>query len=99
MKGVSIIPFFSKAKSTLRAIIPRGVRMMVFDLNLFKPDTLFSTAKNRVSRKMPPLLKFLTAKKWLILGVKLESLEAPLRLVEQLDKEVELGCRSSRMCN
>jgi hypothetical protein len=37
--------------------------MMVFDLNPFKPDTLFSTAKNRVSRKMPPLQKFLTAQK------------------------------------
>jgi hypothetical protein len=28
-------------KSTLRAIFPRGVRLMVFDLNPFKPVTLF----------------------------------------------------------
>jgi hypothetical protein len=27
-------------KSTLRAIVPRGDRMMVFDLNPFKPVTL-----------------------------------------------------------
>jgi hypothetical protein len=31
--------------------------------------------------------------------VKLDSLEARLRPVEQLDKEVEIGCRSSGMCN
>jgi hypothetical protein len=30
--------------------------------------------------------------------VKLVFLEARLRPVEQLDKEVEIGCRSSRMC-
>jgi hypothetical protein len=30
-----------KNKDTLRAIIPRGVRMMVFDLNPFKPVTFF----------------------------------------------------------
>jgi len=41
---------------------------MVFDLNPFKPDTLFSTAKNRESRKMPPLQKFLTLKNGLFLG-------------------------------
>jgi hypothetical protein len=28
-------------KSTLRVIVPRGDRMMVFDLNPFKPVTLF----------------------------------------------------------
>jgi hypothetical protein len=52
---------------------------MVFDLNPFKPDTFFSTAKNRVSRKMPPLLKFLTAKmtcSWVVTNV---SLQAPLK--------------------
>jgi len=38
---------------------------MVFDLNPFKPITLFSAAKNRVTRKMPPLQKFLTAQKGL----------------------------------
>jgi hypothetical protein len=47
-----------KIKSTLRAIV-----LMVFDLNPFKPVTLFSAAKNRVTRKMPPLLNFLTAQK------------------------------------
>jgi hypothetical protein len=30
--------------------------------------------------------------------VKLDSLEAQLRPVEQLDKEVEIGCRSSWRC-
>jgi len=57
---------------------------MVFDSNPFEPDTLFSTAKNRVSRKMPPLLKFLTAKNGLFLGanrvvVSNVSLQAPLK--------------------
>jgi hypothetical protein len=31
--------------------------------------------------------------------VKLDSLEAQLRPVEQLDREVEIGCRSSRTCD
>ena len=31
-------------------------------------------------------------------GVKPESLAASQRLAEQLDKEVEFGCISSRMC-
>jgi len=48
--------------------------------------------------KMPPTSKVFNRKKWLILRVKLESLEAPLRPVEHLDKEVELGCISSWMC-
>ena len=33
-----------------------------FDSIPFEPGTLFSTAKNRVPRKMPPLIKFFTAK-------------------------------------
>jgi hypothetical protein len=46
--------------------------------------TLFSTAKNRVTRKMLPLLKFLTAKNDLFLGanrvvVSNVSLQAPLK--------------------
>ncbi|MFT6990653.1 MAG: hypothetical protein ACJASL_002635 [Paraglaciecola sp.] len=41
----------------------RALRLAVFGSNPFEPVTLFSTAKNRVTRKMPPLLKFLTAKK------------------------------------
>ena len=43
--------------------------------------------------------KILNRKKWLILGVKLDSLEALLRPVEHLDMEVEIGCRSSGMCD
>ena len=58
---------------------------MFFYLPPFKPITLFQQQK-RVIRKCRSLLKFLTAQKWLILGVKLESLEAQLRPVEQLDK-------------
>jgi hypothetical protein len=42
-----------KTKSTLRAIIPRGVRMMVFDSNPFEPVTFSSTAKNKVTKKKP----------------------------------------------
>jgi hypothetical protein len=49
--------------------------------------------------KMPLAAKILNHKTWLILGVKLEYLEAQLRPVEQFDKEVELGCRSSWMCH
>jgi hypothetical protein len=45
----------------LRAIVPRGVRMMVFVSTPFEPDTLFQQQK-RVSRKCRSLLKFLTAK-------------------------------------
>jgi hypothetical protein len=37
--------------------VPRGRRMMVFVLNPFKPDTLFSIAKNRLSRKIPPQIQ------------------------------------------
>jgi hypothetical protein len=40
---------------------------------------------------MPPLLKFFHRKKWLILGVKLVALEAPLRPVEQLDRRTSRG--------
>jgi hypothetical protein len=54
---------FKSKKSTLRAI-----GLMVFDSNPFEPVTLFSTAKNRVTRKMPQLLKVLNRKKWLILA-------------------------------
>jgi hypothetical protein len=52
-----------KIKSTLRAIV-----LMVFDSNPFEPDTLFSTAKNRVSRKMPHATKVFNRTKRLILG-------------------------------
>ena len=41
--------------------------------------------------KMPLATKVFNRKKWLILRVKLDSLEAQLRPVEQLDKDVELG--------
>jgi len=40
---------------------------MVFDLNPFKPVTFSSTAKNKVTKKKPPLQKFLTAKTGLFL--------------------------------
>jgi hypothetical protein len=57
----------NELKSTLRAIIPRGVRVMVFVSNPFEPDTLFQQQK-RVSRKCRSLLKFLTAQKDLVYG-------------------------------
>jgi hypothetical protein len=41
---------------------------MVFDLNPFEPVTFSSTAKNQVTKKKPPLQKFLTAKNDLFLG-------------------------------
>ncbi|MFT6777847.1 MAG: hypothetical protein ACJAV1_001773 [Paraglaciecola sp.] len=40
-------------KSTLRAIVPRGIYMMVFVLNPFKPVTFSSTAKNKATKKKP----------------------------------------------
>jgi hypothetical protein len=48
---------------------------------------------------MPLAAKVFNRTKRLILGVKLDSLEAPLRPVEQLDTDVELGCLSSGMCD
>jgi hypothetical protein len=53
---------FRKCKSTLRAIVLDG-----FDLNPFKPVTLFQQQK-RVTRKCRSLVKFLTAKNGLFLG-------------------------------
>jgi hypothetical protein len=53
-------------KSTLRAIIPRGVRLMVFDLNPFLV-TSFQQPKE-VTKKGRSLLKFLTAQKGLFYG-------------------------------
>jgi hypothetical protein len=54
-------------KGTLRAIVPRGVRLMVFVLNPFKPVTSFQQPKE-VTKKGRSLLKFLTAKNGLFLG-------------------------------
>jgi hypothetical protein len=48
--------------------------------------------------KMPLAAKVFNRKKWLVLGVKLDSLEARLRPVEHLDKDVEIGCGSSWTC-
>jgi hypothetical protein len=39
--------------------------MMVLVSNPFEPVTFSSTAKNKVTKKKPPLLKFLTAQKGL----------------------------------
>jgi hypothetical protein len=54
-----------------------------------------------VSATAVPAFK-VSAQKGLFYGqmtwVKLVSLEARLRPVEQLDKKVEIGCRSSWMC-
>jgi hypothetical protein len=41
--------------------IPRGVRLPVFDSNPFEPVTFFQQQKIS-NQKMPPLVKFLTAK-------------------------------------
>jgi hypothetical protein len=49
--------------------------------------------------KTPLATKVFNRTKRLILGVKLVALEAQLRPVEQLDREVELGCGSSWMCD
>jgi hypothetical protein len=47
--------------------IPRGVRFPVFDSNPFEPVTFFQQQKIS-NQKMPPLVKFLTAKNGLFLG-------------------------------
>jgi hypothetical protein len=54
-KAVVALGFILKARFAQSSLI-------VYVSNPFEPVTLFSTAKNRVTRKMPPLLKFLTAK-------------------------------------
>jgi hypothetical protein len=40
-----MLSVFYKIQSTLRAIVPRGVRVMVFVSNPFEPDTLFQQQK------------------------------------------------------
>jgi hypothetical protein len=52
-----------KIKSTLRAIIPD-----CFCLESIRASYFFFNSKEKVTKKMPPLLKVLNRKKWLILG-------------------------------
>jgi len=61
--------------------------------------SLQAPLKCRPARR--PLAIFLKNKPFLAetLKAKLETLEARLRPVEHLDKEVEIECRSSRTCD
>jgi hypothetical protein len=67
---------------------------MVFDLNPFKPVTFSSTAKNKVTKKKPLATMFFIQLLLRFSRVKLDSLEARLRPVEQLDKRTPRGTSS-----
>jgi hypothetical protein len=77
----------------IHVIPPSGRTSSVLNLSL-----KFSQ-QQKTSNQKEAAAKVFIRKKWLIIGVQLDFLEARLRPVEQLDKEVELGCRSSGMCH
>ena len=69
-----------------------------FCLESLQASDFFTTTK-RSNQERPLATKVFNRTKRLILGVKLDSLEARLRPVEHLDKDVEIGCGSSWKCD
>ncbi|MGS2719982.1 hypothetical protein [Paraglaciecola aestuariivivens] len=64
----------------LKAFAYAHWRPASFVSNPFEPVTFSSTAKNKVTKKMPPPLKVLNRKKWLILGARNnESIQISLK--------------------